>query len=511
MQFKVPTTTTPRTSVGTGSAKASENRTRTRTGTAVPGASPSSIASRVPKLRDSCNACAAAKVRCTKQKPTCTRCHKSGLNCEYNATRRAGRPSQASAPSPAKVTKPLQHPGRKDAPSEVYMPSPSASRKSMVSETASLASPSITESPSTQHHTSFCQDSLPNLLASTDSTTALPSSLTAFDVEFDDFITSLGPFPGLETPTYDLLSLASCVGSVSNTMDTNDAAARLHENFSVADDECSDMQISTDSQALSNGRQSSTGYIENVPAFGTDTPCCCLTNALGFLEELLPNASKANTQRCEQQISVSDAEPPFTTIQSVIAQNERIVEAMDCILQCPCSQQDGYLLTVLSLVLFKIIDWYTAAGRAAPTVTTTAACYDSYNKLCILPPHNPCCDIQRSSPSSSSQFVAGSLCVDGEDSGRVAMQMVLNELHRAQRLVNKLSARFKRHGAGRAAEGGEVAPALPPNSTADGIDMLCDDKATWPFSTLMFDHLEADLRRRLRTVSLVIIDMIRRV
>lgn len=92
----------------------------------------------------------------------------------------------------------------------------------------------------------------------------------------------------------------------------------------------------------------------------------------------------------------------------------------------------------------------------------------------------------------------------------MAMQMVLSELHRAQRVVNKLSARFKRHGTGRAAEEVEVAPAIPPNSIVDGVDMLCDGKATWPFSTSMFDHLEADLRRRLQTVSLVIVDMIRR-
>ena len=387
------------------------------------------------------------------------------------------------------------------------MPSPPASRTSMASETTSLASPSNIESPSAQQHTTSCQDTLPNFLASADPTTALPSSLTAFNAEFDDFFTSLGSFPGLD----DLLSLPSCVDSVSSTMDTNESTAHLHEeNFSVADDAISDMQISLDPHTLSNNRQSITGYVENVPALGLDTPCCCLINALGFLEELFPNASRANSQPCEQQTPISDAEHSFPTIQSVIAQNERIVEAMDTVLQCPCSQQNGYLLTVLSLVLFRILDWYTAAGRAAPTVnTTTTASYDSYNKVYITPPHNPCCDIRRLSRSSSSQFVAGSLCVDGEDSARVAAQMVLSELHRAQRLVNKLSARFRGHGAGRAAADGLEVAAAPPNGSSDGIDVLGDGKGTWHFSTTMFDQLEADLRKRLRTASLAIGDMIR--
>ena len=295
-------------------------------------------------------------------------------------------------------------------------------------------------------------------------------------------------------------------------MDKNDIATLLQEeNISIADDACSDVQISTDSYTLSNSRQSITGAVENIPVLGIDTHCCCMRNALGFLEGFLPNLSKANTQQCEQQTYISDAEPPFPTIQSVIAHNERIVEAIDSILHCPCSQQDGYLLTVLSLILFKILDWYTAAGRAASIVITTAASYDSYNKLYISPPHNPCCDSQRSLRSSSSQFVAGGLCVDGEDSGRVAAQMVLSELHLAQRLVNKLSARFRGQGTGRAAGGVEVTAAVLLNRTGDGIDMLCDGKGSRPFSTTMFDQLEADLRRRLRTVSSVIVDMIRQV
>ena len=93
----------------------------------------------------------------------------------------------------------------------------------------------------------------------------------------------------------------------------------------------------------------------------------------------------------------------------------------------------------------------------------------------------------------------------------MAAQMVLSELHRAQRLVNKLSARFKGHETGRAAGGLEVAAAVPPNSATDSIDMLCDGNGTWPLSATVFDQLEADLRRRLRTVSLVTVDMIRRV
>lgn len=234
-------------------------------------------------------------------------------------------------------------------------------------------------------------------------------------------------------------------------------------------------------------------------------PCEKWRNLLYGLALLLPDngarlsqgSVSQNRKGCAQagvQIS-ADAGSPFPTIQSVIAENERIVKALDSILQCSCSQ-DGYLITVVSLVVFKVLDWYAAAGRAAPTVTTA----DSYI------PHP--FQIQ----TRSSSHFADSLCSDGENygenSGRVAAQMVLSELHRAQRLVNELSARFKGQGTG----GAEVevgASTNTPNGTHNAIDMLCDGEGTWPFSTTMLDQLEANLRGRLRIVSLRIVDMIR--
>ncbi|CAP93644.1 hypothetical protein E8E15_009243 [Penicillium rubens] len=45
-----------------------------------------------PKLKDSCDKCSASKLRCTKEKPFCTRCDKLGYTCFYSPARRAGRP-----------------------------------------------------------------------------------------------------------------------------------------------------------------------------------------------------------------------------------------------------------------------------------------------------------------------------------------------------------------------------------------------------------------------------------
>ncbi|KAH8653266.1 hypothetical protein BGZ60DRAFT_533446 [Tricladium varicosporioides] len=44
------------------------------------------------RLRESCEPCSAAKVRCSKDKPVCTRCTERDLPCVYLLTRRSGRP-----------------------------------------------------------------------------------------------------------------------------------------------------------------------------------------------------------------------------------------------------------------------------------------------------------------------------------------------------------------------------------------------------------------------------------
>jgi hypothetical protein len=62
----------------------------TRTSVAAgPGARNSTTAP-IPKLKDSCDTCAASKIRCDKQKPLCGRCERLGYPCFYSPARRTG-------------------------------------------------------------------------------------------------------------------------------------------------------------------------------------------------------------------------------------------------------------------------------------------------------------------------------------------------------------------------------------------------------------------------------------
>lgn len=47
---------------------------------------------RTQKLKDTCDSCAASKVKCTKEKPACSRCQNLGYPCFYSPAKRMGRP-----------------------------------------------------------------------------------------------------------------------------------------------------------------------------------------------------------------------------------------------------------------------------------------------------------------------------------------------------------------------------------------------------------------------------------
>nr|ULT85510.1 transcription factor [Wicklowia aquatica] len=52
----------------------------------------SSGAKKHPKLRSTCDACIAAKIRCSRDMPQCFRCQIYKINCVYSVSRRMGRP-----------------------------------------------------------------------------------------------------------------------------------------------------------------------------------------------------------------------------------------------------------------------------------------------------------------------------------------------------------------------------------------------------------------------------------
>lgn len=308
------------------------------------------------------------------------------------------------------------------------------------------------------------------------------------------------PFPALETSDCEILPQPySYSTSVDNgLLDSNDVAAPHipDDVFSVVDEAASELPTLFKPRSPPESRATTTSDAQSFQSFQalrSESPCCCLLRALALLKQLFVNASTACT--CSRRQNYDNSVYQLPTIQSIIVENKRAIEAVDNILKCPCSQ-DGYLLSIISLIVFKVLGWYTAAAREPPATDGSRG------------PSKSRSDSERHSPCYSEQVVhsptvVGSHSIDGEDQGRMAAQLVLGELHRVQQLINLLSQRLKGHGV-------HNVGVDTPNSAADGQDPLPEGENTSPFSATMLDQLEADLRKRLRALSLEIINMLRR-
>ncbi|KAF1349194.1 aflatoxin regulatory protein-domain-containing protein [Delphinella strobiligena] len=205
----------------------------------------------------------------------------------------------------------------------------------------------------------------------------------------------------------------------------------------------------------------------------------CTAQALGHLRQLFPSDSA-----CEDGVEKNRGE---TTISSVIARNKRSIETISKLLQCFCTE-DGYLLLIISMILSKALDRYTAAIRGTAS---------------------PSSDCQFSNPlSHQSSILRGAFSSDGNDEraeeSRVATQLILGELQRVQGLIGLVSQRSDTCGPVNSTAGNSNG-----NSQGKEVRGNLEGHGVAIFSGVLH-QVQDDLRRRVRSLSTEIIDLLRR-
>ena len=198
----------------------------------------------------------------------------------------------------------------------------------------------------------------------------------------------------------------------------------------------------------------------------------------------------------------------------VVERNGNTVEAVSAMLACPCSQ-DAHLLAIMAHIVFKVLGWYAVAARRTlptPSVTpTTSPSSKDDGSFSISSDSNNnsggrSSSTRRSSTAISSSYLeqvswqaerVGRYRLDGDDSGRMAAQLILSELHRVQSLVRELVAKLK------AQSGTE-----PPSVSAGNI---AEQQPISPFSGAILDLLGVVLRKRLKELSVEIVRSLRNV
>lgn len=104
----------------------------------------------MPKLKESCDCCSAAKVKCSRERPACVRCMTKGSLCRYSYSRRAGRRQASdssissassipsSPPSSSYTVSPVSSPIMKAIPAFLPRANSTSSARSDISDFAGL-------------------------------------------------------------------------------------------------------------------------------------------------------------------------------------------------------------------------------------------------------------------------------------------------------------------------------------------------------------------------------------
>ncbi|KXS96156.1 hypothetical protein AC578_2669 [Pseudocercospora eumusae] len=403
------------------------------------------------KLRSSCESCAQSKLKCSGDKPACARCAKRGLACQYVVAKRGGRkPKGYSSMN-----------GNSSSKRSEGSHSPAASQWSStghLERSYSCCDPTTSGSASPAMMSDFY-----NPMDQTLSDAPTSHMDMTMDFDFNDCF-SLG-FPS----SNELSDFCNVVPSDTfpTSLDSSSSGPEsLCDGFSLTDDAMSDLF----SASLPEPQQQifSAPIDKNPHSYQEaclNGSCSCLVEALSLMKQLVSSPSRNGA-----------ASPP--NIQTIIDRNEATIESVRRMLECSCSQDDGYLLSVMSLIIFRVLGWYATVARQ------TACDVDGQSS--------------RSRQSSTSSL--GSYCLEGADSARMAAQLVLSELHHVRRIVHQLSLKLKAQ---------VEKERSRPDTSMEGLERV-DNEMTLPLSATMYDQLDADLKKRLRALSWEMIDRLRR-
>ncbi|OAL44735.1 hypothetical protein IQ07DRAFT_481875, partial [Pyrenochaeta sp. DS3sAY3a] len=470
------------------------------------------------KLRDCCQSCARSKVRCTKEKPACSRCDTKGIACVYLRSKRPGRipgsgarRAKATPPSPRDCTRASISPtadttSTEDLVSNILLSPISVINGSLLPDNAAVQDGSffdgydLTLSPDmdfdADENVPFAWDDCLDVLATMNdplygtlmdwdtTTTALPVSLQVDPSRPEDLS---GSDSGPQSPTSRLLASTHTSYSASSSSTSISSLSSLRP-MSLSRTATSTVP-STNGHARSPSKQQ--GAL--IPPSHKPTPrvvCNCLEKALDLL--------KAITKDPCAEMSLASGGP---ATQAILTKNKEVIQATLAILSCVSCLEDRLLIMVLLLITMKMLPRYASAAALTSCASPTT------NKAMESSTHD----------SISLGNGAGNIDDRTEMYPRQAKQHVLRELHLVQRLITQLSSRLKGLSSSR-----EEIFSVPPKAQAsikpsnpnkivrrevsndERVHPTPGDTELMPLSTRTLDLVENDVRKSLSSLSAVV-------
>ncbi|KAJ8106205.1 hypothetical protein OPT61_g9694 [Boeremia exigua] len=416
--------------------------------TSVPRSSTKADRERRPKLRASCDACAASKVKCSKDHPICQRCSANGSQCIYGVSRKHGKPGRTRKRNPdgtpfIKGSKQRPSPDGSEfgkfriRPEPIAMPLPEFDAASAWNSSWS-STPSLRSTPEFE----FEMTPEPFDMTMTPEPMYMDSSMNMGFPFMDNYLLPSVDFP-METmqslepdPTFrdpfakkqsvqldlpDIQALKEYIGGESvNPYDCSFQDVGLGISFdgsSTASSEPSPKSMSFD--------QSRSRLSVSV---AMPTSHCCSELAHSTLESL--------------RIIGPDSTQPWPSVESksldfVLSTTKLAVQSVLQLLSCQCSS-DPHLSMLYSSITSKILNWYQIAAGVSPTTPSLGSSSPTSSSAYSSPLSTP--GSEHSTFSIQMQPLKFGLYQFNEaDQERLRRQVVLKELKKCGQLVEALA------------------------------------------------------------------------
>ncbi|KAK5636551.1 hypothetical protein RRF57_012263 [Xylaria bambusicola] len=304
------------------------------------------------KYKDSCTHCAGAKVRCSKEKPRCTRCNERGLECSYGLSYRYGRlPARAKLSAAGFIDQAAMK--NSSAPRELI---PSGSR-----------TPSPTSEPTAMQMSWLSESNMHMLNAN--------STINGFtNVNYHDphtpnnfmgqaYDTTTAPLAPITTQAYQALTPTSDPITTAATFNTlnyipcldslNHQAPRRHH-----------------SRSVSSASSMPSGYDYNTSTFPNTSPV-----AFGTPPETPRARPVQNYAPSMQHDCLSQAAATLLSLRhdptSGQGKNQEMMEYILQMIECDCFAHDSHVRMFVILIGFEVMDRYSKTTQDEMTLAST--------------------------------------------------------------------------------------------------------------------------------------------
>jgi hypothetical protein len=386
---------------------------------------------RQPKLRDSCIACSTSKVKCQKEKPTCSRCSERGLTCEYATSKRTGRQSYnaRSTASPEhnslNIALPSLCPAARELDEPLRWQNASTGSVDWSAPCRDQDATETNQEPSDNIGAKTLDVSKNSNVAHACEQKALPSY-----AQLDDFFKFLMTQMG-EQKNFTDASL--CPMDVMNNQTSASEDMFLDpgfDAFQALDLDQNSCLVPTEMDFPDVMRLDSSDPSTHL----NDQYACVPTGLLTPTSSSCPDRSIETP--CSRQESTGSPSGSLIS-EAAMAKNKHIVDSMINILVCHHSI-DERLLTVLSLIACRVIAWYAAVARDESSRSVIAGHLRVFVNSRSAEPK----DILANQVRALSLEI-GNMNVGEADHRFIAVQSVLGEAHRVQKLADLLSNRLE--------------------------------------------------------------------